>query len=274
MKLTIFLLVFASTSTIAMNVSLPFDVGDDGNFQSGASLKTCRWTNCNDNCPEGFQSVARQGGSANEKMIDHTHCNGIGVSQFCCPSNVKANCRWQGHSDSGRCTPDCSGDEVEVGSLRLGCKYGHQAACCSTGNTHGALEAYKQCKWSRRDGNLNRPCYNESPGYTPCEQRDYPNLVAYADAGFGGEQPCGSSDAKTFCCKDPIPPQFTNCQWYKKETHWFGDNRCEPSCPPNAIRLAIRKAHSSCVNGEEAYCCSGIPDWQKEIDDFREAVDL
>lgn len=35
---------------------------------------TCRWSNCNEPCPDNFIVIPRLGGSGGEKMWDHSHC--------------------------------------------------------------------------------------------------------------------------------------------------------------------------------------------------------
>jgi hypothetical protein len=147
---------------------------------------TCRWSNCGEMCPVGFVSVPRKGGKKGEMMWDGSRCNGRGLSRLCCPSNQpQPTCRWAGHSNSGHCTPGCAGAEVEVWSISVGCKSGHQSACCTTSTSSN--QAYDNCRW---EGTSPR-CWGDST-YHPWEvcSADWPNTAIESKAGFGGEEEC------------------------------------------------------------------------------------
>jgi chitinase len=147
---------------------------------------TCRWSNCNELCPIGFVSVPRKDGAKGEMMWDHTQCNGNGLSRLCCPSNQpQPICTWRGHSNNGNYKPGCQGGEVEVWSIGVGCKSGHQSACCTT-NTP-SIEAYDNCRWEGTAPD----CWSGSR-YHPMEpcSKLYPNTAIETMAGFGGEASC------------------------------------------------------------------------------------
>lgn len=61
--------------------------------------------------------------------------------------------------------------------------------------------------------------------------------------------------AKSHCCWQKIPDDFTNCAWYTKKMHHMANDTCEPSCSSGYIKLSMQKG--SCHEGEAAYCCAG-----------------
>jgi chitinase len=108
-------------------------------------ISLCRWANCGENCPAGFKTVPRDG--TDLMMTDDTHCpmNPGTQSLFCCPSDwTLPTCTWRGHRNSGYCKAGCSDGEVEVGTLKVGCKKSHQSACCVDS---APVKAYGSCKW-------------------------------------------------------------------------------------------------------------------------------
>ncbi|KAH7074052.1 hypothetical protein FB567DRAFT_553547 [Paraphoma chrysanthemicola] len=202
---------------------------------------TCRWTNCDEPCPTGFSMVSRQGGAKHEMLWDHNHCGDKGMQYFCCPDNAdRPLCNWRGHNNSGKCKAGCKKGEVEVGTLRTGCKTGFQSACCTLVT---AVEAYGEYPRSR-----------DRSSHAACP-RSHPRFLFAASAGFGGEMKCDSG-AKSFCCTSEVRP-FTNCKWHQKATHLRLDGVCEASCPVGQIKLGMQRG--SCPAGEEAYCCEGPP---------------
>lgn len=126
-------------------------------------------------------------------MWDHTHCGEKGMQYFCCPSNIDTpTCTWRGHKNSGRCKPGCNSGEVEVGSLRMGCKTGHQTACCTSVT---AVEAYGQCKWVGKDPlcSIADPRSRDRSSHADCPE-SHPHFIFAASAGFGGETMCDTGD--------------------------------------------------------------------------------
>jgi hypothetical protein len=146
---------------------------------------TCRWSNCGEICSIGFVLVPRKGGAKGEMMWDHSQCNGRGISRLCCPSNQpQPTCLWRGHNNNGKCKSGCHGGEVEIWSIGVGCKSGHQSACCTT-NTP-SIEAYDNCRWEGDAPN----CWPTSWKPEPMCSSLYPHPAIEADAGFGGETQC------------------------------------------------------------------------------------
>lgn len=69
-------------------------------------------------------------------------------------------------------------------------------------------------------------------------------------------QPC--IGAKSYCCSEPPPDQFTDCAWYYNVKYpTFPDYLCDPACPEGSVKLAMQDA--DCADGERAYCCKGKP---------------
>jgi chitinase len=64
--------------------------------------------------------------------------------------------------------------------------------------------------------------------------------------------------AKSYCCSEPPPDQFTDCAWYNNAKYpTFPDYLCDTACPEGSVKLAMQDA--DCVDGERAYCCKGKP---------------
>ncbi|KAF2018022.1 glycoside hydrolase family 18 protein [Aaosphaeria arxii CBS 175.79] len=212
-------------------------------------IETCRWSNCNEQCPQGFKNVKRDG--TEQMMVDDTGCPaGQSPHQLCCPGDFTLpTCTWRGFRNSGACKPGCNSGEAEVGTLVKGCSSRHQSACCTT-NT--AVQAYADCKWVGESG-----LCSKSGSHKDCPS-DYPKFIVASSAGAGGEQVC-SQGAKSYCCKDPAPSQWTDCAWHQKATSTVRNTvYCETSCPAGQIRIAMQKGDCR-FGGWGAYCCKGKP---------------
>jgi chitinase len=210
-------------------------------------VDTCKWTNCNENCPTGFKNVPRDGTKL--MMTDDTACLS-GTHQFCCPADEEQpTCLWRGFKNSGACSPGCKADEAEVGTLSVGCSSKHQSACCTA---LPVVEAYNDCKWVGSAG-----LCSKSGGHASCPS-DYSEFIVAGSAGAGGEQVC-SQGAKSYCCKNPAPSQWTDCAWNTKQSSLpsFFQGACDSSCPSGTIRIAMQKG--GCSYGWESYCCKGQP---------------
>ncbi|KAK2763376.1 glycosylhydrolase family 18-9 [Colletotrichum kahawae] len=205
----------------------------------------CRWSGCYQDCPAGFKTVQREGHK--EIMLNGENCLAGGVDKLCCPSDQKMpTCQWRGHRNSGVCKPGCNDGEVKVGSLRVGCNFSHQAACCTS---EASTSAYGSCKWVGEAPTCNRDCPS-----------DYPNKIFSSKLAAGGEQPC-ISGTKHYCCREPKPAAFSKCDWVKKGSprRFEQDFICEDSCPSGQIKLATEvggmNAENGCFGGARAYCC-------------------
>ncbi|KAF2676154.1 hypothetical protein K458DRAFT_192416 [Lentithecium fluviatile CBS 122367] len=135
------------TTPVFSTATLPSPRSEDVET-AGADMTPliCRWFNYNELYDPGYVPVLRHGGKPNEMMWDHTHCGGVGLQLFCCPKETpQPVCTWREHKNSGHCAGGCKKGEAEFGSLKLGCKFEHQSACCSI--TVGT-EPYSHCsKW-------------------------------------------------------------------------------------------------------------------------------
>ncbi|KAK1532412.1 glycosylhydrolase family 18-9 [Colletotrichum costaricense] len=205
----------------------------------------CRWSGCYQDCPAGFKTVQRNGHK--EIMLNGENCLDGGVDKLCCPADQPMpTCEWRGHRNSGVCKPGCEDGEVKVGSLRVGCNFSHQAACCTN---VAATASYGMCKWVGEAPTCNQDCPS-----------DYPNKIFSSRLAAGGEQPC-ISGTKHYCCQEPKPSDFSKCDWVKKGSppRFSQDFICEDSCPAGQIKLATEvggmNAENGCFGGARAYCC-------------------
>lgn len=211
----------------------------------------CRWTSCFDECPDGFAEVDRDG--HNDIMRDSSPCYlyynqwlGHGFTRLCCPtSHTLPTCTWRGHRNSGECRPGCEENEVELGSLGLGCHEGHQVACCTKSEV---TEKYGQCFWS--------------------DCMDDPSIVCsdpllFSSKGWSGLSECSGTRTRAFCCTEPAPAEFKNdCKWVKTDGRIENNEGdiCEGACPEGHLRLALeRGSHvgEKCW-GNLAYCCADL----------------
>ncbi|KAL0940480.1 glycosylhydrolase family 18-9 [Colletotrichum truncatum] len=205
----------------------------------------CRWSGCYQDCPAGFKTVQREGHK--EIMLNSENCLAGGMDKLCCPSDQPMpTCQWRGHRNSGVCKPGCNEGEVKVGSLRVGCNFSHQAACCTS---EASTSAYGSCKWVGEAPTCNQDCPS-----------DYPNKIFSSKLAAGGEQPC-ISGTKHYCCQEPKPAAFSKCDWHKKGSppRFEQEFICEDSCPSGQIKLATEVggmyADNGCFGGARAYCC-------------------
>jgi hypothetical protein len=205
-----FAFIYAAAGTIPPDLDL--DLSLDPSLDEGmlgaleangakAHASTCRWTNCNENCPSGFVEVPRKSGVNGEMIWEHTQCHGHGLTKFCCPPHPDmTSCYWRGFSNSGKCTPGCAIRKgnygAEVGTTTAGCtKSGYQSVCCTTPQSREATAsvlAYYQCGWysagNFRKNEKRELCSEPDKSFACPEER--PKLVADSNLGFGGEVEC------------------------------------------------------------------------------------
>ena len=205
--------------------------------------RLCRWSGCYASCPDGFKTVQRF--DHEEVMLNNENCHEGGVSFLCCPADQPMpTCSWRGHKNSGKCEPGCvPGIEVEVGSLGVGCRSGHQTACCSKTTS---TEAYGKCKWVG--------CGETCPG-------DHPHKVVSAWKGAGGEPHCDIDESRSYCCSDPLPAEFKDCAWVMRGNPSRFNNEwiCEDTCPSDQVKVATEISggftgfSNGCFTGAKAY---------------------
>jgi hypothetical protein len=87
--------------------------------------------------------------------------------------------------------PDCKGTEAEVGTLKFGCKTGHQSACWNSYSMGTKLYGY--CKWvgTAPRCSIANP-EDGGPSYAECP-KSHPHFIFSSSAGFGGEKSCETS---------------------------------------------------------------------------------
>ncbi|KAK4233286.1 glycosylhydrolase family 18-9 [Achaetomium macrosporum] len=212
-----------------------------------APPRLCRWSGCYADCPPGFKTVQRFGHE--EVMLTEENCMDQGMSRLCCPADQPLpSCGWNGHSNSGKCTPGCAPGEVEVGTLTYGCSSGYQSACCT--NTTSTA-AYGVCKWTG--------CGESCPSALP-------HKVVSAWMGSGGMPHCDVDKLRSFCCPDPPPADFTDCSWVSVNgSHYNSKYYCEDTCPSDQVKIATETAGgftgfgNGCFVGARGYCCKQPP---------------
>lgn len=250
------------TNIRALNQALGRKTPDFPNFDPNGdevplpalAPKLCRWTSCFEGCPSGFKEVQRDGHK--EIMMDTSICSksldSIGFSRLCCPAaNELPVCTWRGHKNSGNCSPGCKAGEVEVGSLKTGCKKNWQSACCTSTEV---TKAYGECQWTDCMDNPKQACAI--------------NFITESPEGWGGHKSCKGGKSRALCCKDPAPAEFTNnCKWVPKNGLLNGgglDNICEGSCPQDSIKLALSSGFHTVPGrttgcyGDSAFCCEDV----------------
>lgn len=124
------------------------------------TIQQCSWTNCNDNCPSGWQemvdSTFATASLLNIIITDETGCDGDGYHKFCCPvTSNPPKCKWTPQFN-GKCQGSCSSGYTEVGSSSKYCDgaaFGQaQALCCTYDDTNqaiGSTALYGTCLWSQ-----------------------------------------------------------------------------------------------------------------------------
>ncbi|KFY63163.1 hypothetical protein V496_04149 [Pseudogymnoascus sp. VKM F-4515 (FW-2607)] len=126
------------------------------------TIQQCRWTNCNENCPSGWQemvdnatpSIFFSSSLFNTVIKDETACDGDGYHKFCClVTSNPPTCRWTSQNN-GKCEGSCPSGYTEVGSRSKYCEVQGQgqALCCTYDDTNqaiGSTALYGTCLWSQ-----------------------------------------------------------------------------------------------------------------------------
>lgn len=215
------------------------------------TIDQCKWTNCGDGCPKGYQPTTRIDNNKHSKgelMMDSTACeNDLHI--LCCPETSMPTCGWYKHSNSF-CDYTCPDGTVEVGSTNGGCHSGYQAACCSVGTSKKkvpSMDVYDSCVWAGESSDCDADC---------------PILKKYqqlSSAEGSGAVKCKADQERKYCCYDDDDDKWIGGEWYKFENMFvqFSDNppRCSSNCPDNMYRLAMERT-GVCKNkpGAMSYC--------------------
>ncbi|RKK64719.1 hypothetical protein BFJ69_g16581 [Fusarium oxysporum] len=222
----------------------------------------CYFTNCGQTCPSGYTEIVRDD-KKSELMLDSTQCPpGSGETQtLCCPKSSKVpTCRWRGFKNNGHCVVSCNPGEAEVGSTRAGCtKSGWQSACCDVTES---TDAWSKCQWTD-------DCFDDDT----CP-KGYSSFIAESREGWGGQRSC-KSGKYNYCCTE-TPKAFKNCEWTGHQDYDGAMRQlCTDSCPHGSTRIAeqsltpvfgSRKSAytKDCIYGNEAYCCAGDTESDKD----------
>ncbi|KAI7762500.1 hypothetical protein LZL87_008846 [Fusarium oxysporum] len=138
-------------------------------------------------------------------------------------------------------------------------KSGWQSACCDVTES---TEAWSKCQWTD-------DCFDDDTCPT-----GYSSLVAKSRNGWGGHRTC-KSGKYNYCCTE-TPKSFKNCEWVGNADSAFDDKQlCTDSCPSGSTRIAEQSLTAlfgpkvpanakDCVYGNEAYCCSGDKESDKD----------
>lgn len=229
----------------------------------------CRWTNCDEGCPAGWQLVQRRDiykENRVEYMFDDSSCNGQGSRKFCCPPGPAPACQWLFHN-GGKCNPDCSDYGVQVASTNIACNNGlTQLACCSVQETYykgspivESMQIWDKCRWHGKEPD----CAYEGTAEDACASEENNRTLPLISTYLGsGSTTCKLSTGsfpwswkrtpQAFCCEAPYPDRsWDGCFW-----NGMGeDGSCEASCPSGYLKVALDDDPDYCKSGSRAYCC-------------------
>ncbi|PKX93568.1 uncharacterized protein P174DRAFT_420166 [Aspergillus novofumigatus IBT 16806] len=102
-------------------------------IQVKKTIDQCKWTNCGQMCPTGYQAVLRTDKNRHNKeelMLDTTTSAATTLAQR---------------------------GMVEVGSTQGGCHKGYQAACCTVKATN-SMDAWNSCVWAGEPDECKASC--------------------------------------------------------------------------------------------------------------------
>jgi len=226
----------------------------------------CKWTNCGENCPNGWQWVLRTDKDKkrdDERMTDDEGCDKTGIHKLCCPpSSKQPSCGWYTHHN-GKCDSTCPSGMVEVGSNSIYCNKGYQAACCTTDTDSTTL--YDNCAWGSSPNCDRGSCTGaksteialstSGSGGAICSPRTYTDVLGQ----FG---PNDEYQQRKYCCDQSEERQtWDDCVWY--DNYGFipagsANSFCASGCPPHLTRVAMDKDGGQCrkKGGARAKCCS------------------
>lgn len=211
------------------------------------TIDQCKWTNCGEICPAGYQAVKRTDKNRHndgELMLDTTACDG-NVHTFCCPEDSIPTCGWYTHSNH-KCDYTCPDGTVEVGSTKGGCRKGYQAACCTVQDKK-SMNVWDSCVWA-----------GESPGcMDQCPiLKKYPTVLSTSGSGAVD---CNKNEERSYCCYEDEGNKWGDGDWYKFEGIFVQyeekPERCSSDCPSDMYRLAMEH-EGVCKNkpGAMSYC--------------------
>jgi GH18 family chitinase len=245
------------------------------------TIDQCKWTNCGQTCPAGWQPAPRLDKNAkkDELMLDGTGCDGD-LHTLCCPEEAMATCGWYIHTNSF-CDYRCPRDFVEVGSTDGGCHSGYQAACCRvTSNpihawTLSSMELWSQCEWLGDRAALKKD--PECGLLCPSEQK----MTVLRSLEGSGAVTCEEQTARPFCCKDEDQSPANHWIGGKWEGYQGTDrDRCSSDCAWDLYRLGMMQG-GPCEDkpGAMAFCSQNghyDTEWEERgnVTELKEALDI
>lgn len=203
-------------------------------------------------------------------MIDETACGGWGHHTFCCPPSAKvpkcgkyclpssavslvakidlASLGWYTHNN-GKCDSTCPSGMTEVGSNKMYCRKGYQAACCETDTV--SMELFGKCYWGEAPD-----CH----GSCPSDE----TYLASSREGSGGaicnnHKDSGSFYDRPYCCgAQEKNSKWEDCQLYTDigVGPAKGNGFCRSGCPADRIRVAMDGWAYGCKQGAMSSCCA------------------
>ncbi|KAG2001597.1 hypothetical protein GB937_010039 [Aspergillus fischeri] len=268
-------------------------VQDDDYVVDTTNYDTCKWSNCGEPCPSGWQMIKREDEwrrSSNDYMLDSTGCNGVGYRSWCCPPTTAPKCGWYSFNN-GHCSSGCPSGSVEVGSTREGCKnyeFDYQAACCTIQDSDGSeitsMALYNTCEWA-----ASPLC---DTGVCSFKGTTKPTELVKSGTGSGGvyclpngkmEQtvfPKGQLSERKLCCNtNEATRKWEKCEWHNNIGLGKPGQDCYSGCPKDTIRVAMNTYNHGCyARGGQAFCCNAnyYTESKRLSDDlqtFQDAVD-
>lgn len=230
----------------------------------------CRWTNCGQGCPRGWQPVPRRDVNArpHEVMRDDTACEGHGSRTFCCPSGIMPVCQWL-HFNGGNCNSECTSG-FEVGSYGGACNNGKsQLACCTTrghsyfpgeGQRVEAMNIWDKCRWIGNEFGCGAAegydCGDVSGGRRNLLTKTYRGSGSIHCKG-GGSSTRGKLP-QAYCCQaESQSSRWEDCIWYgdRDSLAKGGDGHCQARCPEGYSKIGLDDDKDHCKTGSRARCC-------------------
>ncbi|OGM39528.1 hypothetical protein ABOM_012089 [Aspergillus bombycis] len=268
-------------------------VEDQDHITDTTNYDTCKWSNCGEACPAGWQMIPREDQWRNKKdeyMLDTTGCNGVGFRSWCCPPTKAPKCGWYSFNN-GHCESQCPSGMVEIGSTRNGCKsteFDYQAACCTieddNGNELTSMTLYSTSEWA-----ASPHC---DTGVCSFKGTTMPDILVQSGTGSGGVYcmpgnvyketvyPKHQQTERKLCYnKDGKPPKWDKCQWHNNIGLGKGGQRCWSGCPDDTVRVAMNTYNNGCyARGGEAFCCNAnyyteSTRLSDDLQNFQDAVD-
>ncbi|RHZ63005.1 hypothetical protein CDV55_105498 [Aspergillus turcosus] len=263
-----------------LQISADIDPADDPYETKIDSHLQCRWSNCGEYCPTGWQMMIRDdkwANKENEIMLDDTACTWPHARRLCCPpSETAPTCGWYSFN-GGNCDGSCLTGYREVGSVARGCRNGYQAACCTLVDSNqkllNATRLYESCDWAEAPMCMNGKCtfagsawptdFVESTTGTGAAVCNYEHLYRTTHGWDYAFQ------KRKYCCDTSnANATWGQCTW-RSDIENFGTKgkTCMSNCKSNEIKVAM-EGHEECDGkdgGAKSYCCTGLYQTSQDV---------